>query len=104
MLYHVTPAAKLESILQNGLIPQIGERSALAGETSKSLYLFTSLEACESGLMNWLGEEFEDTELVVLEFSEAGIRGDTSSGYELVCPHAIPADRIVRLLNERLAP
>lgn len=104
MLYHVTPASNLPSILHSGLVPQIGERSTLLGESSNGIYLFTSAEACETGLMNWLGDEFEDTELIILEFDEAGIFGDASAGYELVCTSTIPADRIVRVLDENFDP
>lgn len=104
MLYHVTPAENLESIIQNGLVPQIGTRSALLGEASESLYLFTSKEACETGLMNWLGDEFDGAELVVLMFDEAGISGCANAGYELACPHTISADLIVGVLDENFAP
>ncbi|HDS1721752.1 hypothetical protein NPS53_09585 [Pseudomonas putida] len=104
MLYHVTPLANLPSIFSNGLVPQIGERSALHGESSENLYLFTSAEACETALMNWLGDEFEDVELAVLEFEDGDIAGDTSSGYELVCHTSIPASCIKRVLDENLEP
>lgn len=104
MLYHVTPTDNLTSVLQFGLVPQIGDRSTLLGENSKNIYLFTSAEACETALMNWLGDEFEDVELVVLELDECGISGDSSAGYELVCPHNIPAHRIKRVLDENFCP
>lgn len=104
MLYHVTPAENLPSIIASGLVPRIGERSASFGEVSKGVYLFTSAEACESALMNWLGDEFEEAKLVVLEFNEADISGDAPARYELVCLHTIPADRIVRVLDENLTP
>ena len=38
-LYHVTTEENAKSILKNGLIPKIGERSQLAGETEKYVYL-----------------------------------------------------------------
>lgn len=104
MLYHVTPAENLPSILERGLVPRIGGRSAMFGETSKGVYLFNSAEACESGLMNWLGDEFENAELVVLEFDKSGFSGDAHAGYELVCLHTISPDRIVRVLDEELTP
>ena len=38
-LYHVTTEESAKSILKNGLIPKIGERSQLVGETEKYVYL-----------------------------------------------------------------
>lgn len=38
-LYHVTTEENAKSILKNGLIPKIGERSQLIGETEKYVYL-----------------------------------------------------------------
>lgn len=38
-LYHVTTEENVKSILKNGLIPKIGERSQLVGETEKYVYL-----------------------------------------------------------------
>lgn len=67
-LYHSTPISNLESILKDGLIPQIGERSIQLNE-SAGVYLFTSYEQCENALCNWLGEEFDelDEDVVTLE-------------------------------------
>ena len=104
MLYHVTPIVNLPSILMNGLQPKIGERSALQGESTEKVYLFTSSDACETALMNWLGDEFEDLELAILEFEEGDIAGETSVGYELVCKTGIPARSIKRILDESFEP
>lgn len=104
MLYHVTHAENLESILMRGLVPQIGPRSAQANEALRCVYLFTSAEACETALMNWLGDEFEDTELVVLELDRAGVTGDVCAGFELACLHAITPERIRRVLDDNLQP
>lgn len=38
-LYHVTTEENAKSILKNGLIPKIGERSQIVGETEKYVYL-----------------------------------------------------------------
>lgn len=68
MFYHVTPESNLESIFEKGLMPTIGERSAQC-ESMPLVFLFNSLEDCETALANWLGEEFEDIyeRLAVLE-------------------------------------
>lgn len=41
--YHITPYKNLQSITENGLIPQIGERSKIAGETTSGVFLFRTL-------------------------------------------------------------
>ena len=65
--YHVTPTENVESILKNGLIPSIGERSIDFGEDRKRVYLFQSIEDSEASLMGWLGEEFGEEPLSLLE-------------------------------------
>ena len=60
-LFHVTPKSNLESILTNGLIPQIGERSKEM-EIEPLVCLFASYEDCENALCNWLGESFDELE------------------------------------------
>ncbi len=53
--------------MDNGLIPQIGERSALIGE-SEGIFLFPSKEDMNTALEQWLLEEFdEDEPLIVLK-------------------------------------
>lgn len=61
-LFHVTPISKLDSIMEKGLIPQLGERAIEAQGETEGVFLFTSYENCEHALCNWLGEEFEDLE------------------------------------------
>ena len=58
----MTPISNQEEILQNGLLPQKGERAQKLGEEEDAVYLFSTYEACEEALCNWLGEEFEDLE------------------------------------------
>lgn len=70
--YHVTLLSNLESILKDGLLPKVGERSMQARESKPAVYLFPSIEDMEDALMNWLGDLFidfygENTPLAVLE-------------------------------------
>lgn len=66
--FHVTPAANLSSILSDGIITAIGERSQIVGEKNKAVFLFPDVSSMENALMNWLGEAFEDEEnLVILQ-------------------------------------
>jgi hypothetical protein len=100
MYYHVTSASNIESIRQNGLIPQIGARSLELGETISRIYLFTSKKFCEDGLMNWLGDYFEDEEIVILEIESVHVQGVSEVEYEIACEHAISFKNI-KIFNEQ---
>ena len=106
MLYHVTPAHNLDSILSHGLQPAIGPRSAQLGEQVYRVYLFTSLEACHEALSNWLGEAFEDEpdDLIILEVDGRDLSLASEAGYEVASAYAVEAQRIVRVLDEAGAP
>lgn len=66
-LFHVTPLANLNLIATNGLLPQVGERSAKLNE-KPGVFLFPTYEDCETALMGWLGDEFDDAvKLVTLK-------------------------------------
>lgn len=54
--YHVTLTKNLKSILENGLIPTLGELAQLCDETETKIYLFPSLTDMETALSSWLGE------------------------------------------------
>lgn len=98
--YHVTPKSNLPSILKNGLIPTIGERSKLL-ETIPKVYLFPSKENLETALLNWLGEEFEDLQedLIILEIDLS----DTiyqKEAFELTVSEIIKPDLILNFYDE----
>lgn len=59
--YHVTLVSNLESILKDGLLPMIGERSIEAKESEPAVYLFPTIVDMEDALMNWLGDWYTDT-------------------------------------------
>ena len=42
--FHVTTEKALPGILEAGLLPQIGERSAQLGESEPAVFLFSSFE------------------------------------------------------------
>ena len=58
--YHVTLAENLNNILQEGLIPLIGERSLEIEEKEALVYLFSSIEDMECAVMQWLGDWYKD--------------------------------------------
>lgn len=65
--YHVTVSENLESIMEKGLVPSVGERSEQLGEGA-SIFLFPSQEDAEDAVANWLGDQFdEDTAFALLE-------------------------------------
>lgn len=102
MYYHVTLISNLESIRQNGLIPQIGERSLELGETINRVYLFTSKIACEDALTNWLGDYFEDDDIAILEIEKSHVKGISEAEYEISCEHVIPFENI-KILDENFS-
>lgn len=98
--YHVTPTQNLRSVMKNGLVPNIGDRSSkIAGEQS-GIYLFPSVEAAEDAVMNWLGDEFdEDEPLTLLKVNIDGLEKYISQGadYELIVNTNIEPNRIKKL-------
>jgi len=89
--FHVTPATNLNSILEDGLRPRIGARSAELGETTEAVYLFKSLDDVEDALTNWLGDCFDEDEvLALLSVQGTGLQFlESSAAYECVVPHPI---------------
>lgn len=101
--YHVTPVENLVSILERGLQPRIGERSAELGEQAPRVYLFSSRDACDNALANWLGECFDylpEDGLVILEIDVTGLVLESAVEYELVSYEAITPSRIVDVMDE----
>lgn len=105
--FHVTPMGNLESILQNGLLPMMGERSIDCNEHQKAIYLFRSITDMDNALLNWLGECFEDIDLVILQIdvpdgfpitTEKDSNGDEF--FESVCLEPIPVDYISAIYDE----
>ena len=107
--FHVTPRKNLESILENGLIPQIGERSLEIGEPVEAVFLFPYFEEMNNALYNWFGEEFDDDEdeLIILQidlpdnfpvYRELDDNGDEF--YEAHCQCDIPVEYITGIYDE----
>ena len=64
--YHVTPHKNLKKILTEGLLPKKGKRSQNLGEKKSAIYLFDSIDDAEDAVMNWMGDEFPESERLVL--------------------------------------
>lgn len=98
--FHVTAAANLLSIRQHGLLPTVGNRSFRAKEGEVAVFLFPTPVDCENALMNWLGDEFEDTDLIVLEVEETGLPLDFQVPWEVKSFDKIGPERILAVLSE----
>ena len=64
MYFHVTKKENLASILEKGLIPQIGENSSCC-ETESFVFLFADENSMNTALSSWFGELFDDDEELV---------------------------------------
>lgn len=101
--YHVTPAVNLNSILQAGLQPRIGERSGDLGERLPRVYLFADQESCDTALSGWLGECYTDIPedgLLVLLVNVTDLTLESDAGYELACVDVIEPSRILEITRE----
>jgi hypothetical protein len=101
-MFHVTLKENLPSILKQGLVPQTGPRAELLGESTDGIYLFKTREDAETALGSWLGEEFENEELVLLEVNvppDAKLI-PTTADYEIVVASPIPPQFIKALPDQ----
>lgn len=103
IVYHVTAECNLESILTNGLIPQVGYRSKQLGEPP-CIFFFEKMEAVEDAVLNWLGDELENEhgenlELVCLEILiESDKKSDIDCAkYETLTYSAVSPECIVSI-------
>ena len=97
MMYHVTLLENLESIKKHGLIAKIGPRSKKIGEPVSAIYLFPDLDYANDAVVNWLGDEFDDDEdLIILpvNVTEDDVERAPDIDYERVSLADIPAKLI----------
>lgn len=99
-VWHVTPIENLETIISDGLKPAIGPRSAELGETVEAIYCFDSPDDLDNAMSNWLGEAFEEDQVLVLlelDVPEDALAGE-GAGFEVVIRSPIPVGNI-RILS-----
>lgn len=97
MMYHVTPLKNLKSIKKHGLLCKIGPRSQKIGEPVSAIYLFPDLSYANDAVANWLGDEFDDDEdLIILPINvtEADVERAPDIDYERASVADIPAKLI----------
>jgi hypothetical protein len=97
--YHVTLTKNLPSIQHQGLLPQRGPLSMLAGEGNPAIYLFRTLDAVEDGVANWMGDYLPDDEpLALLKVTlPMGVRTKRNAnqfGYEFIVHQPIPPENL----------
>lgn len=105
-LYHVSAKENFNNIMEQGLIPQMGERSEELNE-EEAVFLFPCKEDMDNALYNWLGEWYcdkfgDDYPLVSLEVNVPDnfhiLDGDAE--YEKICKIVIDPEYIKYLKDE----
>ncbi len=96
--YHVTKSNNVSSIMKNGLLPSVGDRSKKFNERP-SIFLFRSRQDVEDAMMNWLGDELGDdpTTLLKIKIPHNIQVYPTSAGYERQVFDYIPPEYIQNL-------
>jgi hypothetical protein len=97
VFYHITLKKNVSSILKYGLIATKGERSRQL-EDKPANYMFYDLADAEDALMNWLGDELDETEdLALLEITlpeNFPVYHDSTANYEYYTTKNIPPEYI----------
>lgn len=95
VLFHVTRRENVESILINGLIPQLGRYAQEMGETVPAVWLFPCLEDAEEMAPIWLEPVYgHDLAYLRIELPEGYDVQETGSDYELLGTERIPPENI----------
>lgn len=92
LLFHITLAKSLPSILLHGLKPRIGPRSKALGEAVPRVYCFVTRESAEEAVGGWLGEEFGGVPLRLLTLNAESLPCSVTDGFtcEVVVSEVIP--------------
>ncbi len=105
--YHVTLSKNIKSIMQHGLIPQIGQLSKLCNEEIPRIYLFPTQDAMEVALSSWLGENIDnefDSKVsycsLIIQLPDNFPIEDGDVEYECYCFNIIPPGFIKYLKEE----
>lgn len=72
IFYHVTPTANIPILIEQGIVPSVGDRSLIANEPIPLVYAFFDKKMMEDALTGWLGDCFDDVDLSLISF-ETGI-------------------------------
>jgi hypothetical protein len=102
VLIHLTQAQNLPSIERHGFIAEVGPRARKTGQEQAGIFLWRTLEAAETGLLEWFGSWFDrgDGPLALLAVDIEEAVQDDPAEFELFYPDDIPADRITVLAGD----
>jgi hypothetical protein len=70
LVFHVTLRENLDSVRLHGLIPHLGDRAGLAGESAPSVFLYPTREDLDRDMLKAFGQHFSpEADLVFLEIA-----------------------------------
>ena len=105
-VYHVTELSNLDSILENGLKPMIGDRCqkinlyGIPLIVEPLIYCFPSKEILNDLMQNWLHDQWEpESKLVYLEI-KASKQFESDIGHTIAYSLPINPDQIVAIYND----
>jgi len=94
IFYHVTPAKNVKWIMEEGLTPSTGSTSSSYGETEERVYLFPSLIDAQDAVNNWLGDQYENDILALLQVDASDINLKSDVEWEYYTNQIIPPNKI----------
>ena len=87
-------AKALQKIKRAGLLPAVPDDM----HDECAVYFFGSREEAEEGVMNWLGDRFDDDEeLVLLTIDAQGLEVHQAAGYEWLSLAPVPPSAIMKV-------
>ena len=94
IFYHVTPAKNVKWIMEEGLTPSTGSASSSYGETEERVYLFPTMDDVQDAVSNWLGDQYEDDIMALLQVDASGINLKSDVEWEYYTNQMIPPNKI----------
>ena len=111
--YHVTPTQNVESILQSGLVPQVGDRGERFRETAPLVFFIPDLKTTFYEINDWLLDEIKmdtgNSDITILEVDLLGydiggtsrVNGVVNFQREVAVSDHVGADRIISVMTMR---
>ncbi len=97
-LYHVTSRKNLDSIMEEGLLPQYGFLSDMMMEQRRAVYFFKELEEVTYAMRHWLGENiryvYDEKDLILLAVDLPEDKIEERYGWEALCYSRVPPECI----------
>lgn len=87
MPWHLTHPENYPSIMKNGLVPAIGDRSIQIPEETEAVHLFNRMEDLEDA--GWLDDAFPEDEKLILLHVSAPFTDGWNEVPDVIAPHRI---------------